>query len=98
LPIFLFLFVAFGNFGICQTTELPIPTLSGKVDSVFVTSEPVQSQKNDRIGTYLSQVINNSKNFAVQLGQLKLILSEFPDTLEMSERIPELQQSTATLE
>jgi len=98
LPIFLFLFVAFGNFGICQTTELPIPAPSGEVDSIFVTSEPVQSQKNDRIGTYLSQVINNSKNFAVQLGELKLILSEFPDTLEMSERIPELQQSTATLE
>jgi DNA polymerase III delta prime subunit len=38
------------------------------------------------------------KNFAVQLSELKLILFEFPDTLEMSERIPELQQSTATLE
>ena len=53
------------------------------MDSFFVTSEPVQSQKNDRIGTYLRQVINNSKNFAFQLGKLKFILSEFPDTLEM---------------
>jgi hypothetical protein len=59
LPILLFTVVVFGTFGICQTTELPIPALSSEVDSVFVTSGSVQFQKNDRIGTCLSQVINN---------------------------------------
>ncbi|MDG1278741.1 MAG: mechanosensitive ion channel [Algoriphagus sp.] len=93
---FFFFGLSFLGFGQSQT--LPDSTVNESslvVDTLFLTSK--ESVKNNRIGTYLSQVLKGSKNYAIELGKLKLILSEFPDTTEISERLPTLKQSTETL-
>ncbi|WP_075349717.1 mechanosensitive ion channel domain-containing protein [Algoriphagus marinus] len=92
------LFLKFSFFGYGQSTTVTDSTInepSTIVDSLFLAGD--ESKKNNRLSSYLSQVVNLSKNYAVQLGKLKLILSEFPDTTEISARLPVLKQSTETL-
>lgn len=92
------LFLKLSLFGYGQSTaatDSVINEPSTVVDSLFVSVD--ESKKSNRLGSYLSQVVNISKNYAVQLGKLKLILSEFPDTTEISDRLPALKQSTETL-
>ncbi len=80
-----------------ETTDTTIVSKILKADSLFVVAEELPIIRNNRLGTYLSRVVNNSKNYAIELGKLKLIISEFPDTVELSERIPVLKNSTETL-
>lgn len=92
------LFLKLSLFGYGQSTaatDSVINEPSTVVDSLFVSVD--ESKKSNRLGSYLSQVVNISKNYAVKLGKLKLILSEFPDTTEISDRLPALKQSTETL-
>jgi small-conductance mechanosensitive channel len=66
-------------------------------DSLFVSNEIPAQKKNEQIGSYLSRIVNNSKNYAIELGKIKVILSEFPDTTELSSQIPELRESLETI-
>ncbi len=98
-PLFLFIF-SFGALAQGGTTS-EIDTISSKTyltsDSLFVSNEISPKEKKEQIGSYLSRIVNNSKNYAIELGKIKLILSEFPDTTELSSQIPELRESLETI-
>jgi len=100
IKLLTFFFFSLSTFGFGQSSIESDSTDALKTlesDSLFTIFEQKIVTKNNRIGSYLSRVVNNSKNYTIKLGKLRLILSEFPDTLELSERIPVLKTSTSTL-
>jgi len=95
------LFILIFNFAALSQNSSATDSISPSsfigADSLFVASEIPIKKNNTQIGSYLRRVINNSKNHVIELGKIKLILSEFPDTTELSIRIPELKKSTEVL-
>lgn len=97
--LFLFIFCFGGLAQDAGTTKIDTESLKSflTTDSIFISSEAPIQKKNEQIGSYLSRIVNNSKNYAIQLGEIKLILANFPDTTELSSQIPELRESLKTI-
>jgi small-conductance mechanosensitive channel len=67
-------------------------------DSLFVKTDSIKKTARVQLGGILSRLVNNSKNYSIELGKLRLILSDIPDTTLLNARIPELKQELNQLE
>ncbi len=61
-------------------------------DSLFVKTDTIKKTTRVQLGGILSRLVNNSKNYSIELGKLRLVLSDIPDTALLNARIPELKQ------
>lgn len=91
--------LSFSSFSLAQekeaasnTTKTSSITSIEAIDTLFDFTDTVQVRpKNTKsTGSILTQVINKAQRYAFELSELKLELSDFLDTLEMSEMIPEI--------
>lgn len=67
-------------------------------DSLFVKTDTIKKAQRIQIGSLLSKLVNNSKDYSIELGKLRLILAEIPDTVLLNRRVPELKKSTEQLQ
>lgn len=94
LSLFLILGIVTHTFSQTDTTSstTSIATVSGvqSIDSLFIFSDSTKASTNQNksFGTILSQVINKAQFHAIELGAIKVSLSEFLDTTEMSRQLP----------
>lgn len=72
--------------------------VSQDFDSLFVKTDTIKKVQRVPIGSLLSKLVNNSKDYNIELGKLRLILADIPDTVLLNRRIPELKQSTDQLQ
>jgi len=74
------------------TTSNSVVTLTGvqSIDSLFIFNDSIKTSavQTKSFGSILSQVINKAQQHSVELGTIKLDLSEFLDTAEMSRELP----------
>jgi small-conductance mechanosensitive channel len=68
-------------------------------DSLAITKEKFDSldKKEERLSSVLSQLISKSKRYAISLSKIQLGFQEPLDTLEMSETLPEIEESILAL-
>jgi len=68
-----------------------------ELDSLFINIDTLKKTSRVQIGSLLSRLISNSKDYNLELGKLRLILSDTPDTTLLIERIPQLKDETKQL-
>lgn len=66
-------------------------------DSLFVASDTTVKKPRIQVGSVLSRLISSTKDYSIELGKLRIILAEIPDTALLNRRIPELKLATTQL-
>ena len=67
-------------------------------DSLFIKTDTIKQRSRTQMGGILSKLVNNTKDYNIDLGKLRLILAEVPDTVFLNRRVYELKQSAHQLQ
>lgn len=81
-----------------KVTQNSMDISSREFDSLFVKIDTIKKPPRVQIGSLLSRLLNNSKDYSIELEKLRLILADIPDTAMLNKRVPELKESVNQLQ
>ncbi|MEN2281396.1 mechanosensitive ion channel domain-containing protein [Algoriphagus sp. SE2] len=74
-----------------NTNKITNDISTQEFDSLFVKTDTIKKPSRVQIGSLLSRLMRSSKEYGIELGKLKLVLADTPDTAMLNQRVPELK-------